>query len=236
MKNNTAVILPTYNSASTIVEVMKRVRRTVPAATIYVVDDSSPDKTADMARRAFQHDNHVKLIVRQGKGGRGSAVIAGIREALRNKDVLYFIEMDTDLCHDPKYIPQLIEKCRSADVVIASKNLRASKVEGLTIKRKILSKLMNMGARTILQVPITDYSNGFRCYSRRAAEYIVKRKFIAKGFVVLSEIAYICYRQNFKLIEIPFHFKQQRTDIASNLRFSEMKEAFLTLLRLRFWG
>lgn len=233
-KNNAIeVIIPTYNAREGIINTILGIKSTVPEANIIIVDDNSPDKTARLVRSKFGQDRKISVIVRKKKDGRGSAVIKGFKEGLKNKKAKYFIEMDADLCHNPKYIPQLITECGKADVVILSKYLPRSTISGLTMRRKIMSRLMNFAAGIILQVPISDYSNGYRCYRRPVIAYIVNQKLLAKGFVVLSEIIYLTHKKGFKISEIPFNFKQQNIS-KSNMNFTEIKEAIWTLLNLRF--
>lgn len=231
--NTIAIIIPTYNARKEIVDSIYSIKKILPEALILIVDDSSPDGTSEIVKTTFQKDKHVKLLIRKGKGGRGSAVIDGFKEALKNKSFDYFIEMDADLCHNPKYIPEFIKKNKTADIIIASKYLPGSTIKGLTMKRKVMSKLMNFGARIILQVPITDYTNGYRCYNRKVVEFLVKQKFRSRGFVVLSEIVFRSYKKRFTFAEIPFDFKQVSQG-ATNLDFKEITEAILTLVRLRF--
>lgn len=233
MNKSVVIVIPTYNARDGIIDSILNIHSDQPKATIIIVDDNSPDGTASLVQSRFGKDKKVKLIVRNGKGGRGSAVIAGLQEGLKDKEAEYFVEMDADLCHDPKYITDLVKKCQKNDVVIASKYLRGSTITGLKLKRIVISRLMNMGARLLLQVPITDYSNGFRCYNRRVVEFITKQRLRSKGFVVLSEIVYLCYQKGFTFGEIPFNFEQVSSG-ESNLNLKEINEATLTLLRLRF--
>ncbi|MEK7571951.1 MAG: glycosyltransferase [Patescibacteria group bacterium] len=228
-----AIIIPTYNARGSIIALVKSIKQDAPHALVFVVDDNSPDGTGMLVKQHFAKDKKVTVLIRKGKGGRGSAVIVGFKEALKNKDIQYFIEMDADLCHPPKYIPKMIAKCTDADMVIVSKYLPQSTIAGLTLKRRLMSKLMNFGAKTILQVPITDYSNGYRCYTRPVVAYLVSQKLQAKGFVLLSEIVYRVYKKGFTIAEIPFDFKQQVIG-NSNMNMQEVKEAIRTLLLLRF--
>ena len=230
-----AIIIPTYNAAEGIAAEIEGIKRIVPQASIYIVDDSSPDKTAEIVNSTFAGDKRIKVLVRKGKLGRGSAVIAGFQEALKNKDIQYFIEMDADLCHDPKYIQEMIKTSRErkADIVIASKYHPQSTIAGLTFKRIFMSKLMNLSARLILQVPVSDYSNGYRCYNRKAVAFLARQRFTSCGFVVLSEIVYRSHKKGFTIAEIPFDFRQVSTG-KTNLNFKEIKEAAITLLKLRF--
>ncbi len=231
--DNTAIIIPTYNASHEIIDLLDRIKKTVPKAIIFVVDDNSPDGTANLIIERYSKAKNIKVIQRKGKNGRGSAVLAGFKEALENKSLQYFIEMDADLCHDPKYIPKLITVGQKKDIVIASKYHPKSTIKGLTIKRLVMSKIMNKAARIILHVPITDYTNGYRCYNRRVIEYLIGQEFSSRGFVVLSEIVYICYKKGFSFSEIPFNFIQVSTG-RTNLNLKEINEAIHTLIKLRF--
>ena len=226
------VVIPTYNSKKNIRKLLKEVLRYVPSAKIVVVDDNSPDGTANEIKKHFIKDKRITLVVRKRKGGRGSAVIEGFKEGLKDKKVEFLIEMDSDLCHNPKYIPMMIKKCKKYDVVIASKYLKESKIIGLPFKRILFSKIVNSFIRFMLGIPITDYTNGFRCYKRRTLETLNFGDIRSKGFIVLSEIAFAIHKIGFLFGEVPFVFKFENKN-SSNLNFSEIKEAFFTIVRLR---
>lgn len=228
-----AVIIPTYNAREAIVDSIKKILSSVPDSEIFIIDDNSPDKTAELVTSIFKKDKRVRIIIRKEKGGRGSAVIAGFKEALKNKHLNYFIEIDADMCHNPKYIKPLVDKCKSADVVIASRYLPKSKITGWSLKRKIMSFSINTFAKVMLQIPISDYTDGFRCYSRKAVAFITSHQVQSRGYIVLSEIAYMCYKNGFTFAEIPidFHFQEVTK---SNLNTKEIKEALLTIIRLPF--
>ena len=227
------VIIPTFNERKGVIDAILSIKSEAPEAEVIIVDDNSPDRTADLVRSRFKHDRKVSVVVRKEKGGRGSAVMHGFREGLKNKNAKYFIEMDADLCHDPKYIKALVEKCENADVVIASRYLPSSHIYGWNFKRKLMSFLINSYAKFWLRIPITDYTDGFRCYSRRAVEYLCSQKLKSRGYVVLSEAAFLCFKKGLVLKEIPvdIHFKSVSK---SNLNIKEVKEALFTILQLRF--
>lgn len=232
-KTNTAVIIPSYNTKNSIIKTIKQVLNYLPNAKIIVVDDNSPDESAKLIRECILNDRRINLIVRKNKQGRGSAVLRGFREGLKDKNIEFLIEMDADLCHNPKYIPIMIEKCRTYDVIIASKYLKESKIKGLNLRRKIFSRIVNYYIKLILQVPITDYTNGFRCYRRVALEKINFDSFYSKGFIVLSEIVYKMYQQGNSFCEIPFVFNFTYAN-KSNFNLREIREAFFTILKLKF--
>lgn len=233
INNKIVVIIPTYNAREGIIFNISKIIHKYPSFRIIIVDDNSPDGTAALIQSRFIDDKRVRVYIRKNKGGRGSAVIAGLKEALKNKKTKYFIEMDADLCHNPKYIKKLVEKCANADVIIASRYLPLSRISGWNFKRKLMSFSINLLAKLLLRIPISDYTNGFRCYSRKAVEYITGHQVKSQGYIVLSEIAYICYKKGltFEQISIDFHFKSVSK---SNLNLKEIREAIFTLIRLRF--
>ncbi|OGH51014.1 MAG: hypothetical protein A3H17_01310 [Candidatus Levybacteria bacterium RIFCSPLOWO2_12_FULL_37_14] len=233
MHNNIAIIIPCYNAHETIIKAIERVLVYFPEPKIIIVDDNSPDKSAELINERFSYDKRIKLILRKNKGGRGSAVLRGFQEGLKNKNIEFFIEMDADLCHDPKYIPIMISKCNMFDVVIASKYLKESIIKGLNVKRIIFSRIVNSYIRFMLKVPITDFTNGFRCYRREALEKVDFDSFYSKGFILLSEIIYKIYKKGGSFGEIPFNFVHKEIN-KSNFNFAEIKEAFITILKLKY--
>lgn len=228
-----AVIIPTYNERTCIVSAIRQIKAHVSTAEIFIVDDNSPDRTAQLVRSKFGSDKTIHIIVREEKAGRGSAVLYGFFHALQNRSMQYFIEMDADLCHNPKYIKTLVGIAKHADIVIASRYLPESKATGWSLKRRFMSRAINAFAKFFLRIPISDYTDGYRCYSRKAVTFLCSQKFKSKGYIVLSEAAYLCFKNGFILKEIPItiHF---RSLSKSNLTIQEIKEALITILQLRF--
>ncbi len=233
MSEDIIIVIPTYNAKEGIVKNINKILSFVPKTIIIVVDDNSPDQTAIIIKENFKNNKQVKVLIRSKKGGRGSAVIAGFKEGLKIKSAKYFLEMDADLCHNPKYIKDMVEKCRRADVVVASRYLPKSNIYGWNLKRKLMSFSINAFAKFLLNIPISDYTNGFRCYSKKAVAFICTHNIKSRGYIVLSEIAYICYKKGLIFSEVPidFYFKEITK---SNLNLTEVKEAFFTIIRLRF--
>jgi dolichol-phosphate mannosyltransferase len=227
------IVIPTYNAKESIVNSIKEIKKAVPGCTILIVDDNSPDKTAELVKKKFTKDENVVLLERPGKGGRGSAVLAGLKHLFKNKKINYFIEMDADLCHNPKYIKPMIEKAENADFVVASRYLRESRIYGWNIKRKLMSFAINTYAKLLLRIPISDYTDGFRCYTRNAVAIISAHKVQSRGYIVLSETAFICYKKGLKFDEVPIDFYFQSIT-KSNLNMNEVKEALVTILKLSF--
>lgn len=232
MHNNISIIIPCYNARATIVQAIRNVFTYLPKSKLVVIDDSSPDGTANTINKYFAKDKRLTLIIRKNKGGRGSAVLRGFQESLKNENIEFLIEMDADICHDAKYIQIMVDKCHGYDVIIASKYLKESKIKGLNAYRRIFSQIVNFYIKLMLQVPITDYTNGFRCYRRKSLEMIDFSSFHSKGFIVLSEIAYKMHKKGCSFGEIPFDFNFNQVN-KSNFNLTEIKEAFFTILKLR---
>ena len=232
-KCSTLIVIPTYNAKAGIIKVISDVLKKAPYSKVLVVDDNSPDKTAKLVNNKFSSNPRVNIMIRKQKGGRGSAVIEGLKEGLKNKQIKLFIEMDADLVHDPNDLPRLVDKSRKYDVVVASRYLLKSQIIKWSIKRKILSRLANLWIKFMLGISLSDNTSGFRCYRRSVLENINLNSISSKGFIVLTEIAHQIYKKGFTLGEIPIDFEP--VDInRSNLNIKELKEAFSTVFRLRF--
>ena len=164
---------------------------------------------------------NILYFHRGKKLGRGSAVIYGLKKALKIRKISNFIEMDADMSHRPSEIKKNIKifEKRSLDLLIASRYLKKSKIINWPISRKILSKCSNLIARFLLQVPISDYTNGFRIYSKRGAKLISSScGNIGDGFIVLSEIILTLNNRGFSIAETPSVFvNRERGESSVNL-------------------
>src|SRR3989344_5432646 len=169
---NQLIIIPTYNAKAGIVKLISEILIKTPHAKIIVVDDNSPDKTAALVKNKFSSNSKVSIIIRENKGGRGSAVIEGFKKGLRDKKIDLFIEMDADLIHDPNDLQKLIDKSKKYDVVVASRYLLKSQILKWSLKRKTLSRLANLWIKFMLGISLTDNTGGFRCYRRKVLENI----------------------------------------------------------------
>jgi dolichol-phosphate mannosyltransferase len=228
---NIAVIIPAFNESENLFELITLIKKFIKTE-IIVVDDSANDKTEKIIKK-----KKIKCIYyrRNKKLGRGSAVLYGLKKALRLKKNL-FIEMDADLSHSPKELKRNIDYFiyNSLDLLISSRYLKGSKIINWPISRRILSRASNLLARFLLDVPITDYTNGFRIYSRRAANIIIKKSGkIGDGFIILSEILLIIYNQKFKIAEINSKFVN-RVRGESSVSIKLIIESLLGLIKLYF--
>lgn len=229
-----AIVIPTFNERKNIGLLIDEVFKNLPKSYVFVVDDKSPDKTAEVVREYQKKYKNLNLILRMKDKGRGASVLAGFQNALKKyPEVSYFIEMDSDFSHNPADIPKLLKAANKNIISIGSRYIRGSVIEEWPFKRIILSRMANTYIRFFLGIPIADYTMGFRCYSREALESLNLSKIKHKGFITLSEIAYKLYKNGFSFIEVPVILKD-RTRGQSNANFKEVLKSFFAVFAIRF--
>lgn len=233
MDNDLAIVIPSYNDAENIPLVVKGIRSVSPRATIIVVDDSNEQQKKKLRSFAGKQKN-LQLVERKVKSGRGSAVLDGFKVALKDKRVQYMFEMDADTSHDAKDLTKFLEKKKSADMIIGSRYLPESKIINWPKKRLFMSKLINSALLNVLfNLGIHDYTNGYRMYNRRAAEYLTGTTLHEKGFLLLSESAYKLNRAGFTISEVPITFTDRKHGVSS-VRATDMLVALFGAFKVRF--
>ena len=224
------VIIPSYNEKDTVIVLIEKLFHLKLDLDVLVVDDSK-DETGDLIKKKQLERANLYLIKRQGKLGRGTAVLDGLKFGF-NKDYQYFVEMDADLSHQPDELPSLMSLAAPNQVVIGSRYLKESKIVNWPFKRRIFSRLANFYAGLILGIGIHDYTNGFRVYGREAALKINFGEIKSTGYIVLSEIAYQLFKKGVEFVEQKTIFIN-RSRGRSNFSFKEIKESFLSVLRIK---
>jgi dolichol-phosphate mannosyltransferase len=232
--HKTLITIPTFNEAENIGRLVESLLAIRDNIDVLVVDDSSPDGTAEIVESLIpKYIDRLFVLRRQKKNGRGQAVLDGFRFGL-TKNYALFIEMDADLSHNPGEIPSLLGKMEEGyDMVLGSRYLPGSEIHGWSKKRRIFSRCANFYARHMLRVPISDYTNGYRCYARSAVEVLDMENIESKGYVVLSEVAYQLHTKGKRIGEVPTVFLN-RVRGTSNLTWNEIQEAFLSVMRIRW--
>lgn len=202
----TLVVLPTYNEAENIERVLGRVRESLPEASVLVVDDNSPDGTADLAEKVGAEHGGVEVLRRPGKAGLGSAYRAGFAWGLaRGYEV--FVEMDADLSHDPATLPRLVAPiAEGADLVIGSRYIPGGSVPGWPWYRHMLSRGGNIYAAAMLGMKVTDSTSGFRAYSGQILSKIELSGIRSDGYGFQIEMAHQVLRHGGTVTEIPIRF------------------------------
>ena len=231
MVNQIAIVIPAYNEEKNIERLIKNIKYHVGKALIIIVDDSSNNKILTIIKKKKLD---ILYFNRGKKLGRGSAIIFGLKKLLLKKKIKAFIEMDADFSHDPAELKRNINFFfnNSLDLLIASRYLKRSKIINWSLTRRIFSFLANFLARNLLQIPVTDFTNGYRIYSRRSANKIIKNcGKIGDGFIILSEILVELYLNNFKIDEIHSKFVN-RLRGESSINFKLILESFIGLIKI----
>jgi dolichol-phosphate mannosyltransferase len=226
------VVLPTYQEAENIAEVLRRLRAAAPGADVLVVDDSSPDGTAAIAKAAGAELGGVDVLIRPAKSGLGSAYRDGFAEGLaRGYDVL--VEMDSDLQHDPARLPALLDAVEAgADLAVGSRYVPGGSTPNWPARRRLLSQGGNRYAAFVLDLSVRDATSGFRAYSADALRRIDVRSVQAEGYGFQIEMAYRVASAGGSIVEVPIEFRD-RVRGASKMSFHIIAEA---LLLVTWWG
>jgi len=224
------LVLPTYNEAENLPIVLDRVRELAASPDILVVDDSSPDGTADIARARMESDPRLQLLVRPAKSGLAGAYIAGFRWAFeRDYEVVY--QMDADLSHDPAMLPVLLQTIKDgADVVQGSRYVPGGSTPGWPLRRRVMSRGGSFYARTILGIPAKDVTGGFRAFRVTGLQRMDLDSLSASGYFYQIEMLYRAHRAGLKIEEVAIIFKDRE------LGESKMSGGIFVEALFKVWG
>ncbi|MCU1489184.1 MAG: hypothetical protein JWM85_589 [Acidimicrobiaceae bacterium] len=220
------VVLPTYNESATIERIVKAVRTNLPEADVLVVDDSSPDGTAEIARRAGAQLGQVHVLVRPTKDGLGNAYKAGFSWGLeRGYEAL--CEMDSDFSHDPADLPRLIEALESseAEAVIGSRYVAGGEIPNWSLSRRAISRLGNLYADLVLGLHVKDSTAGFRAYAASVLERLDLTSVRADSYGFQVEMTYLVEQAGATVLEVPIRFVD-RVEGTSKMSGHTVTEAF----------
>ena len=217
-----AVVIPTYNEADNLPAITEAIfALALRSLQLVIVDDASPDGTGRIADQLALHYNAaapstlrpvMQVIHRQGKGGLGTAYVAGMTRAIAD-GADFIVQMDADFSHSPGYIPQMLGVilATGADVVIGSRYVPGGSLDARwEWNRRFLSWWANLYSRAILGLRIRDMTAGFKLWRRAALEAIGMENIRSNGYSFQVEMAYLCEKLGFRLIEIPIHFEDRR--------------------------
>ena len=228
------VIVPTYNEADNIGQVIDLVLAQPTPIAVLVVDDNSDDGTAAVVREKMDAaPGRIDLIERSGKLGLGTAYLRGFRYALA-RDFTYICEMDADLSHDPDDLPRLIDTVRTsdADLAIGSRYVGGVRVINWPLPRLVLSYAAGIYTRAITRLPIKDVTAGFKCFHRKVLEAIDLDRVNSDGYAFQVEMHYRTWQAGFTVQEIPVIFTE-RTEGQSKMSKAIVREAALKVWELR---
>lgn len=227
----TVVVMPTYNERENIARIVPEVLAVDESVELLVVDDNSPDGTADAVRGLDGWGERIHLLGRPGKLGLGSAYVAGFRKAME-LGADYIMEMDADFSHDPKYVADFLKMMEVSDVVLGSRYLNGVNVINWPISRLILSYGANLYTRIVTGMPILDATGGFKCFRREVLETIDFASARSDGYSFQIELNYRCWKQGFRIREIPIVFVDRHSG-SSKMSKRIIWEAVWMVWRLR---
>jgi dolichol-phosphate mannosyltransferase len=234
MMQDSIVIIPTYNEIENIEAILRKVISLSKKFDILIIDDSSPDGTAEIVKKMqIEFPNQILLEQRAGKMGLGTAYIYGFKIALA-QNYEYIFEMDADFSHNPEDLVRLYEACAvdGADVAIGSRYIRGVNVVNWPMSRVLMSYFASMYVRFITGITIMDTTAGFKCYRRKVLETIDLAAIKFVGYAFQIEMKFLAWKFGFKITEVPIIFTD-RTKGSSKMSSNIIKEAFMGVIQIK---
>lgn len=231
MSEKSLIIIPTYNEAENAPKIISEILDEYKNVDVLVVDDNSPDGTADCIESLSRNNPKVMLIKRDKKRGLGTAYITGFKYALQH-NYEYIFEMDSDHSHDPKEIKNFLEKIKENDLVIGSRYITGVNVVNWPMRRLLLSYFANIYTRIITGLPIKDATSGYKCFRRKVLESINLDNIKSNGYAFQIEMNFKAFRKNFRIGEIPIIFVDRYAG-SSKMSKKIVREAIFMVWKLR---
>lgn len=236
--SRTIVTVPTYNERENIGLLLDALLDLkLPGVEVLVIDDNSPDGTAEVVRGVAARRPGVHLMVRTGQRGRGTAGIAGFRSALEMGADFVF-EMDADFSHDPKYLPGLLDVLQKneAEIAVGSRYVPGGKDADRPFVRRMISEVARRYTRILLSLPIEDVTSGYRGFSRAVLEAVELNTFTSTGPSIVQELMFRAHVKGFRMKELPIEFVDRtRGQSTLTLKILIQSLVFVPRLRLRGW-
>jgi dolichol-phosphate mannosyltransferase len=226
------VIVPTYDESENVIPLLTAIRDlAIPDLAVLVVDDASPDGTADLVRAFARAHGLADVMVRTGPRGRGHAGRDGYLAAL-DRGAELVVEMDADLSHDPRYLPQLLAAARDHDVVLGSRFVAGGRDTDRALWRRVVTLAANFYIRVIFGIAVRDANSGYRCFRRDALLAIDPKRLRSPGPAIVQEVLFRAHCCGLRVGEIPVVFTDRaRGD--SKLGWGELWQGYVAVLRLR---
>ena len=228
----TFVMIPTYNERENIKNLIDKILKLrIKNLHIAVVDDNSPDGTWRIVHGISQTKKNVHLLLRKKDKGRGYAGRDGFVYCLKHgADVV--VEMDADMSHDPKYIPEMLKEIKNYDIVLGSRRAAGAREIGRGLFRRFVTYGANLYIRLMLGIKARDCNSGFRCFTRNIMEKIQPEKLESKGPSIVQEVLFKAHLKNARIKEIPITFVD-RTKGASKLGIPQLAAGYFMVLKLK---
>ena len=231
--SETIVVVPTYNEGGNIVALLAELMTLSPAVSVLVVDDCSPDGTAELVERFRRHrSNRIHLLWRHTKLGLGTAYVQGFQYALGLGPFQYLLQMDGDFSHAPRMVPALVAAAQYADVVIGSRFAPGGSTPGLSRRRELLSRGAGRLIGGALGLRLHDPTGGMKCFRRAALERLDLSNICSRGFAFQIEMNWLCDRMGMNIVEVPIRFEPRREG-SSKMSAAIIYEALMLVAKLR---
>jgi dolichol-phosphate mannosyltransferase len=225
------LVLPTYNEVENIALMVPQLLALPVDLKVLVVDDNSPDGTGRLAdQMAAETPERVMVLHRPGKLGLGTAYLAGFRRALAD-DASHVLTMDADFSHDPVYIPDLVARCASADLVIGSRYVPQGGAVDSPPLRRLISYAANFLAHAVLGLKARDVTAGFRLYRREVLASVPLDSIRSSGYSFLIELLFLIEQRHWRVAEVPILFRDRKLG-QSKISSKEIQKAMATVGRL----
>jgi len=208
MKN--VVVIPTYNERGNIKPLIGEIFTILPDISLLVVDDSSPDGTAQAVQELTSQYPHLALLKRDRKNGLGGAYLAAFKHLLRSPEIERVIMMDGDFSHHPRYLPSILKASEAHDLVIGSRYITGGGIAQWELWRRFLSLAANYYARSILRYPIADWTSGFNCIRADVLRKTNLESLDLSGYAFLQELKYMLVKSGASVTEVPIIFGARR--------------------------
>jgi dolichol-phosphate mannosyltransferase len=231
MMERAIVVIPTYNERENIGRLIEALRRVLPSLDVLVVDDHSPDGTAELVRSMARDDAHIHLLEREGKLGLGTAYCAGFRWALE-RGYHIICQMDADFSHNPEDLPRLIAALEHADVAIGSRYISGVNVVNWPMRRLLLSYAANVYTRLVTGMPIRDATGGFKAFRAELLRRIDLSAIASNGYAFQIEMNFRAWKLGARIEELSIIFID-RTNGVSKMSRSIIYEAAWIVWKLK---
>ena len=227
------IIIPTYKEKENIEGIIRAISELPVVFDLLIIDDNSPDGTANIVKKLQTKFNNLYLIERPGKLGLGTAYIAGFKWALA-RGYSYIYEMDADFSHDPKDLMKLLNACHEegADLAIGSRYISGVNVVNWPLYRVLLSYFASIYVRMITGMKIMDTTAGFKCYKKEVLENVKTDKIKSIGYGFQIEMKFIAWKLGYKIVEVPIIFTE-RKEGASKMSGGIFNEALWGVLGMK---
>jgi len=226
-----AVLVPTYNERDNLPGIVARVRASVPAVDVFVLDDASPDGTGQIADDLAASDPQVHVVHRARKEGLGKAYLAGFAIAME-RDYDAVVEMDADGSHLPEQLPSLLAALGEADVVIGARWVKGGEVRNWPVRRKILSVGANVYTKVLLGMKVNDATAGYRVYRAEALRTMGLHGVESQGYCFQIDLTLRAVRAGLTVVEVPITFVEREVGV-SKMGHDIVREALTSVTR---WG